>query len=73
MLVRLITTKKRPHLKKKKVLFMKKMHHQEQSIKTMAKLQELDFELLSHPSYSPDLAPSDFFLFLDLKKMLVGK
>ncbi|CAH2106941.1 unnamed protein product [Euphydryas editha] len=39
----------------------------------MAKFHELGFELLSHPPYSPDLAPSDFFLFSDLKKILAGK
>ena len=39
----------------------------------MAKLQELGFELLPHPPYSPDLAPSDIFLFSDLKRMLAGK
>jgi len=31
------------------------------------------FELLPHPPYSPDLAPSDYWLFADLKKMLQGK
>ncbi|XP_018340261.1 PREDICTED: uncharacterized protein LOC108747353 [Trachymyrmex septentrionalis] len=36
----------------------------------MAKLHELNFELLPHPPYSPDLAPSDYWLFADLKKML---
>ena len=39
----------------------------------MAKLHELDFELLLHPSYSPDLAPSDNWLFANLKRMLQGK
>ncbi|KAF7284497.1 hypothetical protein GWI33_022087 [Rhynchophorus ferrugineus] len=39
----------------------------------MAKIHELGFELLSYPPYSPDLPPSDYFLFLDLKRMLVGK
>ena len=34
---------------------------------------ELNFELLPHPPYSPDLAPSDYWLFADLKKMLAGK
>ena len=29
----------------------------------MAKIHELRFELLDHAPYSPDLAPSDFFLF----------
>ncbi|KAM8718305.1 hypothetical protein ACLKA7_001005 [Drosophila subpalustris] len=38
----------------------------------MAKLNELGFELLPHPPYSPDLAPSDYWLFADLKKMLRG-
>jgi transposase len=33
-----------------------------------AKLRDLRWELLSHPPYSPDLAPSDFFLFPNLKK-----
>jgi hypothetical protein len=29
--------------------------------------------VLHHPSYSPDLAPADFFLFLKLKSQLKGK
>ena len=39
----------------------------------MAKLHELHFILLPHPSYSPDLASSDYWLFADLKRMLKGK
>ena len=42
-------------------------------VKTMAKLSELGYELLPHPPYSPDLAPSDYRLFAELKKMLQGK
>jgi [histone H3]-lysine36 N-dimethyltransferase SETMAR len=42
------------------------------SIKMTAKLHELGYELLPHPLYSPDLAPSDLFLFADLKRMLAG-
>ncbi|XP_047129544.1 histone-lysine N-methyltransferase SETMAR-like [Hydra vulgaris] len=42
------------------------------SINTMLELNELGFELLPHPPYSPDLAPSDFFLFSDLKRMLAS-
>ena len=30
------------------------------------------YELISHPAYSPDLALSDFFLFLNLKKDIRG-
>jgi len=29
--------------------------------------------MLSHPPYIPDLAPCDFFLFLNLKKSLAGQ
>ncbi|KOC61938.1 Histone-lysine N-methyltransferase SETMAR [Habropoda laboriosa] len=39
----------------------------------MAKINELKFELLLHAPYSPDLAPSDYFLFPNLKKWLGGK
>ena len=39
----------------------------------MAKLDELHFELLLQPPYSPDLAPSDYWLFTDLKRMFPGK
>ena len=39
----------------------------------MAKLHELHFELLPHPLYSPDLSPSNYWLFADLKRMLQGK
>ena len=34
---------------------------------------ELHFELLPQPPYTPDLAPSDYWLFADLKRMLQGK
>ena len=30
------------------------------------------YELIPHPAYSPDLAPSDYFLFLNLKKDIRG-
>ena len=30
------------------------------------------YELIPHPAYSPDLAPSDFFLFPNLKKDIRG-
>ncbi|GFU83389.1 histonelysine Nmethyltransferase SETMARlike [Trichonephila clavipes] len=39
----------------------------------MAKIHELWFEQLDHPPYSPDLAPSDFFLFPHLKIALGGQ
>jgi len=39
----------------------------------MAKLNQLRFELIVHPPYSPDLAPSDYYLFPNLKRWLQGK
>lgn len=66
-------TEKRPHMAKKKVLFHQDNAPCHKSIKTMAKFHELGYELLPHPPYSPDLAPSDYFLFADLKRMLAGK
>ncbi|XP_073527124.1 histone-lysine N-methyltransferase SETMAR-like [Phyllobates terribilis] len=39
----------------------------------MATIQEAGFELVEHSPYSPDLAPSDFFLFPRLKEHLWGK
>ena len=35
-------------------------------------LKEFRWELLPHPPYRPDLAPSDFFLFPKLKEHLKG-
>jgi histone-lysine N-methyltransferase SETMAR len=39
----------------------------------MEKLRDLHYELLEHPPYSPDLAPSDFYLFPKLKLFLAGQ
>ena len=36
-------------------------------------LQEFGWEVFNHVPYSPDLAPSDFYLFLHLKKFLSGQ
>lgn len=43
------------------------------SRKVMATLDTLGFDLIGHPPYSPDLAPSDYFLFPNLKKDLRGR
>jgi histone-lysine N-methyltransferase SETMAR len=39
----------------------------------MGELRDLHYELLEHPPYSPDLAPSDFYLFLRIKFFLAGQ
>lgn len=36
-------------------------------------LERLDWEVLPHPPYSPDIAPSDFHLFRSLKSWLKGR
>lgn len=64
---------KRPHLKKKKVLFHHDNAPAHSSAVATAKLAELRYELLPHPPYSPDLAPCDYFLFPNMKKWLGGK
>ena len=56
----------------------KELFHQDNApchklIAMMAKLYEFYLKLLLHPPYSPDLAPSDYWMFLDLKRMLQGK
>lgn len=44
------------------------------SQKTQNKIEELgDIEILSHPPYSPDLAPSDYHLFRSLAHFLLGR
>ena len=39
----------------------------------MAAVHDCGFELVDHPPYSPDLAPSDYFLFPNMKKHLAVK
>ena len=40
---------------------------------TQQKIEELGWEVLPHPAHSPDLAPSDYYLFRPLKMFLRGK
>ena len=51
-----------------KVLFQQENALCHKSIVTKAKLHELPFRLLLHLPYSSDLAPSDYWLFADLKE-----
>ncbi|XP_054729335.1 histone-lysine N-methyltransferase SETMAR-like [Anastrepha obliqua] len=67
------TKKQRPHLAKKKVLFHQGNAPAHKSTIVMAKLHELHYKLLPHPPYFPDLAPSDYWLFPNLKRWLQGK
>jgi histone-lysine N-methyltransferase SETMAR len=40
---------------------------------TVATIQDLSFECLPHPPYTPDLAPSDSHVFGPLKEAMGGK
>jgi len=43
------------------------------SAKSQAAIRQCEFQQLYHPHYSPDLAPSDYFLFQVMKIFLRGK
>lgn len=62
MLLKDEMARKLPHMKKK-IIF-----HQDQLMETIAKLNEVDFTLLPYPPYTPDLPPTDYWIFSDLKK-----
>lgn len=65
-------SKKRPGKLRKRILF----HHDNAPAHTSKLcrnvLREFRWEILQHPPYSPDLAPSDFFLFPKLKEAIKG-
>ncbi|GFX54842.1 histone-lysine N-methyltransferase SETMAR [Trichonephila clavipes] len=55
------------------VLFHQDNARPHKSVVTRQKLWELDWEVLMHPPYCPDPAPSDFHLFLSLQNFLGDK
>jgi len=55
------------------VLFLHDNAPAYRTLATQKKLAYLGFQCLSHPPYSPDLAPSDYHLFPGLKKKLKGR
>ncbi|UYV69388.1 hypothetical protein LAZ67_6003414 [Cordylochernes scorpioides] len=57
----------------KGVLFLHDNARPHTSCKTVSTIIKSGFEVLEHPAYSPDLAPSDYFLFGLIKKELKGK
>ena len=62
----------RPGLSRKKLLLLHDNASPHTCDFTATTLAELGIDVLPHPAYSPDLAPSDFFLFTGLKKHLAG-
>ena len=60
---------KRPELTNRKgVVFHRNNARPRTSLVTRQKLLELGWDVLPHPPYSPDLAPSNYFLFRSLQK-----
>ncbi|KAG6803711.1 Ammar1 transposase [Apis mellifera caucasica] len=65
---------KRPELTNRKgVVFHHDNARPHTFLATRQKLLELGWDVLPHPPYSPDLAPSDYFLFRSLQNSLNGK
>ena len=64
---------KRRGLLTKKVLLMHDNARPHTAGWTVKTINRLGFEVLEHPAYSPDLAPSDYYLFGSLKNALRGR
>ena len=63
----------RPALKMSKVLLQHDNARAYTSLKTREAISSFGWTTISHPPYSPDLAPSDFHLFGPLKESLRGR
>ncbi|CAK9806173.1 Mariner Mos1 transposase [Anthophora plagiata] len=64
---------KKPGLANRKgVVFLHDNARPHTSMQTKNKLLQLGWEVLRHPPYSPDLAPTDFYLFRSLQNALNG-
>ncbi|CAK9811656.1 Histone-lysine N-methyltransferase SETMAR [Anthophora quadrimaculata] len=72
--LKLAIDQKRPELANRRgVVFHQDNARPHTSIVTRQKLRELGWEVLMHPPYSPDLAPSDYHLFRALQNFLSDK
>ena len=60
-------------LQKKKIIFYQDNAPAHKSVLAMGKLRDLHYELLEHPPYSQDFAPSDFCLLPKFKLFLAGQ
>ena len=63
---------KRKGLQTRGVVFHQDNARPHTAARTMAKIEQLGWEVLVHPPYSPDLAPSDYHLFGPLKSHMRG-
>ena len=58
---------------RKHIIFHQDNARSHVSLMTRQKLLQLGWEVLIHPPYSPDIAPSDFHLFRSLQNSLNGR
>ena len=70
--VRVAIKEKRRGMLKKGVLFHADNAPAHSCAFALAKVHECGFQIVQHPPYSPNLAPSDYYLFPNLKKHLAG-
>ena len=63
---------KRRGLQSRGVILLQDNARPHTAARTLAKIEDLGWKLLTHPPYSPDLAPSDFHLFGPLKESMKG-
>ena len=67
-------TEKRPELVHRKgIIFHDDNATPRTSLATRKKLLRLSWEVMLHPPYSPDLTPSDYYLFRSLQNSSNGK
>ena len=64
---------KRPQMSDKRALLLHDNVRPHAAHATVNRLERWDWETLEHPPFSPDLAPSDFHLFPNMKKHLRAK
>jgi len=62
-----------PELSNHDVAFHRDNARPHLSLTTRQKLLQFGWDVLPHPPYSPDIAPSDFHLFRSLQNSLIGK
>ena len=72
--LKVVLDEKHPELVNRKcIIFHQDNATPHVSLMTRQKLLQLGWEVLIHPPYSPDIAPSDFHLFQSLQNSLSGK
>jgi len=73
LLIRPAVQHKGPQMSDKRVLLLHDHARPHTAQATVNLLEQWGWEILEHPPYSPDLAPSDFHLFPNMKKHLRSK